>query len=37
VRFVDAETGQLIRDVAMHPDDREAFDRLLAQVRVTAQ
>ncbi|MCJ7511181.1 MAG: hypothetical protein MUP14_09905 [Dehalococcoidia bacterium] len=36
-RWVDAETGELIRDDAMHPDDREAFDRLLAQVKVDSQ
>jgi hypothetical protein len=34
---IDAETGELLSDVPMHPDDREAFDRLLAQVRVADQ
>ena len=37
VRFVDAETGEFIEDLAMHPDDREAFDRLLAEIRVVSR
>jgi len=28
---VDAETGELLGDNAIHPDDREAFDRLLEE------
>jgi len=37
VRLVDAETGELFEDLAMHPDDRDAFDRLLAEVRVVSR
>jgi len=37
VRLVDAERGQLIEDLAMHPEDKEAFDRLMAQIRVASR
>jgi hypothetical protein len=36
--WIDEKTGERLDDPsAIHPDDREAFDRLFAQVTVTAQ
>ncbi|MCJ7511182.1 MAG: hypothetical protein MUP14_09910 [Dehalococcoidia bacterium] len=36
--WIDAKTGELESDLsAIHPDDREAFDRLFAQIEVASQ
>lgn len=37
MRDIDADTSEILPDRLMHPDDREAFDRLTAEVKVVVR